>query len=370
MEKKIAVIDPVGIKAGMDYYNMSLLKALSQKGISTFLYSNLSASSNQVTIKNVFGAFYSSKIKQGFNLLKATLQSCLDCRKNSVDTVILHLFSTQFMTFVVFLTCKIFGFKIIAIAHDVSSFAGDDSPIFRSLIYNRFSDKIVVHNTFSYDFLVPLLQLKSVNKVSVIKHGSFVDMPDDSVSKLQAREGLGLSSNGKYILFFGQIKKVKRLDVLINAMKDVQPDVKLIVAGKVWKDDFSIYQDLIQKNGLEDRVILDIQFISNKKKEWYFKSADLMALPYENIFQSGVLLTAMSYGIATVCSDIPPFKEVINDGFDGFLFEKNNSSDLAEKINQMVVSDAPDDSVGNFARQKMLTDYSWLKISSDYLEIL
>ncbi len=370
MLKKVAIIDPVGVKAGMNYYDMSLLRALSQKDVATFLYSNLQDGVAEVTVKKFYGIFYKSKIKQGLNLLSATLKSCADCKKNGVEVVLLHLFSTQLMSFIVFLICKLFGLKVIAIAHDVSSFVGDDNRFFRNLIYNHFSDNIVVHNSFSLDYLLPLLNTKTVNNISVIKHGSFTDMPNDAISKSQARQQLGLNEKGKYLLFFGQIKKVKRLDVLLEAMKDVQENIKLIVAGKVWKDDFSVYQNIIDKHQLGNRVQLDIQFISNDKKELYFKASDVMVLPYEKIFQSGVLLTAMSYGMVSISSDIPAFRDVVDDNIDGFLFEKNDSQKLAKKINDVASNESRLNAVGDSARVKMLNVYSWDKIAGDYLAII
>ena len=39
------------------------------------------------------------------------------------------------------------------------------------------------------------------------------------ITKNKAREKMGFSKQTKYLLFFGQIKMVKRLDVLIDALK-------------------------------------------------------------------------------------------------------------------------------------------------------
>ena len=64
----------------------------------------------------------------------------------------------------------------------------------------------------------------------------------------------------------------------------------------------------------------------------YFKDSDLVVLPYNKIFQSGVLLLSMSYGRAVLCSDLKPFKEIIEHNKSGYLFENGNFNDLADKI--------------------------------------
>ena len=46
------------------------------------------------------------------------------------------------------------------------------------------------------------------------------------------------------------IKKVKGLEILLKAFKNVvkkNNDIVLIIAGKVWKNDFSLYQSILDK---------------------------------------------------------------------------------------------------------------------------
>lgn len=365
--EKVAMIDYVGKKAGMDYYNLGLLNSLSKNNTEVFLYSNFISSNPGIHFHSVFGTFYRFRVVQLFNFLYAMIYACISCKRNKVRYVILHLFSTQLMSFLSFLFCKLFGLKIITISHDVSSFAKDDNTFFRYLIYQKWSDRIVVHNKFSYDALCST-NLSVKHKISIIKHGSFTHMPDSSVDKLKAREKLNLDKKTPYILFFGQIKKVKKLDVLLNSMQAVNEPIKLIVAGKVWKDNFDHYQNIINRNNLEERVILDIQFISDEKRELYFKAVDLIVLPYEEIYQSGVLLMSMSYSMASVVSNIPPFKEIIEDGKNGYFFEKNNPTSLAQVINQVFTNPAKLEAVKKEALKTMLDHYSWDEIAKKYTD--
>ena len=58
---------------------------------------------------------------------------------------------------------------------------------------------------------------------------------------------MDIEKGKKVLLFFGMIKKVKGLDILLSSLTEVikkHSDVVLLIAGKPWKDDFSNYQKL------------------------------------------------------------------------------------------------------------------------------
>ena len=63
-----------------------------------------------------------------------------------------------------------------------------------------------------------------------------------------------------------------------------------------------------------------------------FNSADLIVLPYRQIYQSGVLMMAMTIGRPCLTSDLDTFKDIITEGVDGYLFESENANSLAQKI--------------------------------------
>jgi glycosyltransferase involved in cell wall biosynthesis len=86
-------------------------------------------------------------------------------------------------------------------------------------------------------------------------------------------------------------------------------------------------------------------------------------LPYEQIYQSGVLLLSMSYGRSVLCSDLPAFSEVLKDDYNGFLFEKGNAKALAEKIRAIYFEPYLLKNVEINMKQSLDADYSWTKIA-------
>jgi glycosyltransferase involved in cell wall biosynthesis len=161
------------------------------------------------------------------------------------------------------------------------------------------------------------------------------------------------------------IKRVKGLEVLLRALIEVkqqQPDVILLVAGKVWENDFSPYQKIIDENNLQEFCLLHTKFIPQEDVAHYYCASDLVVLPYKEIYQSGVLMMTLSFEKAVLTSNLPPLKEVIKDNENGFLFESENSTSLAEKINCILSDEKQWEIVRENGAKLIKTAYSWDEI--------
>lgn len=368
---KFAIIDQVGMKAGMDYYDTALMEGIAKLGIDASIYSNYSIQGDGIHYIPLFEQFSeASKPVKLFRLLRAIVSACLDCRRKGIRIAIAHVFSANLTALIRIGIARLFGIRSIIIAHDISSFVGEDNARIQNLIYNRLSKYIVVHNKFCYDLLLENHDISQPEKVRIIKHGGYPDQVDWSISREQARDTLGLGRDGKYILFFGQIKKVKGIDTLLEAMPAVDEDVQLIIAGKPWKDDFSSYDEIIERLAIGDRISKYIRFIEDDEREMFMHAADAIILPYREIYQSGVLLMAMSYKLPAVTSDLPANREVIDDGVNGLLFRTGDSEDLAGRINSLFVSDDAREAMREKAYETINTAYSWDRIAQDYKPLI
>lgn len=368
----IAIIDHVGAKAGMDYYSSSLAKGLEENNIMVSVCSNfIGFHSDEIVYKNYYeGHTKSNKIYKLIKFLISTVKSSYYAYRHKSDLVIIHLFSADLVTLLLVLIPKLFGLKIAVISHDISSFADDDNKIVQNIIYNTLSNYIIVHNQFSKNELLKSIVLKDTNKLKVIRHGGYLDHINESISKEEARKNLNLDINGKYMLFFGQIKDVKGLDILLKAMKDIPSNTKLIIAGKPWKNDFTIYSDLIKEYKLENRVIMMIKFIEDNEREKLFYASDVNILPYRIIYQSGVLLMAMSHGLPVIASNLPANQEIILDNENGMLFETENANALSIKIEQFFAENALSEKLAINAKNTIAQEYSWNDIAKEYIKLL
>jgi glycosyltransferase involved in cell wall biosynthesis len=78
--------------------------------------------------------------------------------------------------------------------------------------------------------------------------------------------------------------------------------------------------------------VLHIRHIPNDELALYFAAADVVVLPYRRIYQSSVILMAMSYGRAVVVSDLPAMTEMVTDGENGYVFEQGSAVSLSKQL--------------------------------------
>jgi glycosyltransferase involved in cell wall biosynthesis len=161
------------------------------------------------------------------------------------------------------------------------------------------------------------------------------------------------------------IKKVKGLDVLLKAFQDIVlefPEIILLVAGKPWHDKFDEYQYLIDEYNLTNNVILHTKFISENQVSLYYSSCDLVVLPYTKIYQSGVLMMALSYERPVLVSDLSPLEELITNNVNGFTFQTENSADLSKRLKKILFDKENLDRVTKNGVELISSKYNWNKI--------
>ena len=366
---KVAIIDPVGIKAGMNCYDIGLLNALSTKGIQPFTFSNFTDKNFMNIVQ--FNYFFQHKRNVPvtiLNYINSHFKALVKCKKEGIQWIILHVFSATSKDYFSFLLAKLFKIKIIAIIHDVNSLSGEDKSFFRKQIY-ALANVLVVHNETSKESIQRDLNKKDKTKLIIIPHGNYIEFISPNTIDAKFDNNLVFDRNHKYLLFFGQIKKAKGLDILLKAVPFLSEKYKIIIAGRPHKEDFTYYESIIQELGIQNRVIKIIRFITDEERDFLFKKCDALILPYRKIFQSGVLLMAMSYGLPVIASDLTANKEVIEDGRNGILFEDGNYMELALKIEKLFFQNLIDKIRANtFSTAK--DQYSWAGISEKYTSIL
>lgn len=244
---------------------------------------------------------------------------------------------------------KLLGKKVALTAHNVNQARRDAKDSFLNRltlrIQYRLCDHIFVHtekmkSELCQDFGV------AEKKVTVIRHPINDAFPDTDLTPSQAKQRLGVRDSEKAILFFGRIRPYKGIEYLLDAFRlllaDTQANYRLILAGEPKKgseDYLNEIQQIVKKDFDQGNVILRIQFIPDEEMEMYLKAADVLVLPYKEIFQSGVLFLAYSFGLPVVATDVGSFREEIVEGSTGFLCKPGDPEDLAKVIERYFSSD-------------------------------
>ena len=334
----IAIIEPVGGHGGMNYYDFSLAEGLVNAGIEVIVYTcdktivprGLPFEVKQ-TFKRIWGDDH--KLLRAGRFTICLLRTLLDIQRRQVELIHYHFFHYTRMETLCVSLAQLFGLRIVVTAHDVESFAVGYSDYAASRILARV-DKVIAHNSVSRRELIEMAKLPMAN-VAIIPHGNYLHAIPKSPSPATARKILNLASKDPVLLFFGQVKEVKGLDLLLQALPPVIakfPNLKLLIAGRVWRDNFSKYETLIKEKNLQDNIDLYIGYIPDEDVANFYRSADLIVLPYRRIYQSGVLLMTMSYGLPVMVSDLEGMVEIIQDNINGFIFKSGNVENLSSKL--------------------------------------
>jgi glycosyltransferase involved in cell wall biosynthesis len=170
-------------------------------------------------------------------------------------------------------------------------------------------------------------------------------VPDTDLTPGQAKQRLGIKDTEKTILFFGNIGPYKGLEFLVAAFQRLaseHADYRLIIAGKLRGGAEKYWEDIRSAIGRDvngGRVIQRIEFIPDEETELYFKAADVLALPYTQIYQSGVLFLGYSFGLPVIAADVGSLGEGVVEGRTGFLCRPRDPGELAHAIATYFESD-------------------------------
>lgn len=259
------------------------------------------------------------------------------------------------------------GIKIVITVHDILPFNEKIyDKYFHKKIY-ELCDQIILQAQTNMERFRRIFP-KCSNKITYIPHGHFLDFADIH-DKDEARNYLKVPKDKKIFLFFGQIKKVKGVGVLLEAFGKLckkRDDVFLIIAGNVWKDEFTPYQEIINKYQLNEKELkTDIRFIPDDEIGYYYSACDIAVLPYLDVYQSGVIQLVYAYNKPAIATSIQPFMEIVEENKTGFLCKPNDSEDLMRVMEIALEKENAFEQYGINGRNKIKRMYSWDKIASD-----
>lgn len=157
-------------------------------------------------------------------------------------------------------------------------------------LITRWATRCIVHGPSAMGPVQATLGVPA-DKLAVVLHPSY----PDARPKAAPPERTGTQSGPpRRLLFFGLIRPYKNVPALIRAMRDAPPGVALSVCGKPYTDE--IRQEVLRAAEGQDRVHLDLRFLSETELAEALAACDIVVLPFTDVFTSGSLIMAMSAG--------------------------------------------------------------------------
>lgn len=268
---------------------------------------------------------------------------------------------------VLLLLCRMLRIKVVLTVHNI--LPHEVRPFERALyfLYYRLAQGLILHSDLNRQRLREMVPELEDGRLHVIPHGNSDQFRHLETSREEARRRLNLPQDATIALFFGSVRPYKGLDLLIEAMPSVVsacPRALLVVAGHVEVGNQAEYEAQIAGLGIEpEKVLQRYGYLANEDMICYVCAADLVVLPYREIYQSGVVFLAYSFGRAVLATRVGSFPETVEDGRSGWLVDPENVEELSQAL-VSVLSD-PDKlrQVGDYARHLSDTQYSWSDIA-------
>ncbi len=219
----------------------------------------------------------------------------------------------------------------------------------------RDMDAVVAHSESGREQLVSLGVPAA--RTHVIPHGAF--------HHLAARRGdaaldpaVGDLNGHRVVLFFGLLRPYKGVDTLIEAFAATPADTVLLIVGMA-RMPIDALRRRAGELGIADRVRWVTRFVPDAEAAAYFARADVVALPYRETEQSGVLNTALAFGKPLVLSDTGGFHEVSSEHGAARLVPPGDGTALGVALREVLEDDGERARLSEAARRAAAGPYSW-----------
>lgn len=154
----------------------------------------------------------------------------------------------------------------------------------------------------------------------------------------EARQVLGLHPEKKTLLFFGLIRDYKGLDLLIEAMDELDESYQLLIGGESYGS-FNKYEALINQAKHPENIKVFNRYISDKEVPLFFSAADVCILPYKSATQSGITSIAYHFEIPLIATDTGGLKESIGQPGTGLICPEITSASIASTVRRFYEND-------------------------------
>lgn len=169
------------------------------------------------------------------------------------------------------------------------------------------------------------------------------------------------------VVFVGQFRPEKQVDLLLHAWKIVTADypqarLTLVGGGRNTQD----YQHLASRLGISP-VFIPNTNAAGVLAQLQASSIFVASGIYEGM--SNALLEAMAVGLAVVAADTPASREVITPQVDGLLYSAEAPEALAAQLKELLTNYPLRRQIGIAARQTVIQRFTLNRVTEQYIAL-
>jgi len=190
------------------------------------------------------------------------------------------------------ITVRLLGIKLVWTVHDLYDHERRirlEQVINRILV--RLCDQLIVHSEFGKRAVISTWRLAEhyKEKINVIPHGHCIGWHENRITREEARNKLGFGKEEKVFLYFGQIRPYKGVPSLIDAFQKFESSqVSLLIVGDPKPE--GNRSQLAERCKSDKRIRTVLEGIADQDVQLYMNGADLVVLPFQNVFTPGSLV--------------------------------------------------------------------------------
>jgi glycosyltransferase involved in cell wall biosynthesis len=245
------------------------------------------------------------------------------------------------------------GLPVAFTAHDPLPNAGGAGRRRSFAATARGFRRVIVHSEWGRRALVAACGV-APERIRVIPHGELAYLRD------QPAAAVPVPGDGPLVALPGILRPYKGADLLLAAWPAVRervPQARLAIAGRPMMDISALAAD-------QPGVTLLPRFLSDPELAALLAAADLVALPYRSIDNSGVVFAALALDCAVVMSDVGGFRELHERDGVGELVPMGNVPALAESVALVLADPARRDRLRSASRAARDGRFGWPAIAA------
>jgi glycosyltransferase involved in cell wall biosynthesis len=227
---------------------------------------------------------------------------------------------------------KRLGLRVIWTVHDFNHHDGDgfvDRWGYRVLA--RSADLCICHSDKTRRDVLRRYWVRPERTVTM-PMGNYDGVFPPAVSRSRTLSDLGLPQDRKTLVCFGLIRPYKGFDLALDALRVLDNEYQLIVAGRPLEPRFG--NELRERAQGMPHVRLIMERVDKQRLADFIHAADCVIMPYRRITGSGALLASLTLARGVVASDLPFFREILaQEPEAGVLSTPGDARDIARAIN-------------------------------------
>lgn len=320
----IYLIDTIGNETGMNLYDKAFHDEFQKKNVKVVTLSNFEGTDVLPLLCNFY---HGGAVKKVLGLVKSWIKLLAFKLKHTKYIYVYQSFGLRFID-IIFLLLFAGRKKAFVVVHDVFEITDGQKGGFKyklqKFVYNHWIKNAICHSEQAIETLKNEAGYKG--NVLYYPHFRYNFSKDFNEADIVDEVKNAVAPNKVNMLFFGQIRETKGIDVLIDAFKDIveAEDFNVVIAGS---DKSEIMKDV----KLPENVKAICRYVKDDELNYLFTKSQVVLLPYKEIYQSGVLETVVYFQKYAIMSDVRAFREFVEKypSF-GVTYSPNSGAALAE----------------------------------------